>query len=530
MFTVLTQQITISHNLNQIMIYFFLCFFMFGIGAFAQDMPVMTPYVQDSLQSVLIEGATKYGASFPVNARVNVPDGFKVSVFYAGSPLQKPRFMAWSPDTVLHIADLSAASIFALPDNNADGIADTIKKIATNVVAHDIAFYRGDLYAAQERSVLRLQDLNKDGFYESRSEFIAPIAEGATQPGGGHTTRTILIDSVRQKIYLSIGSRCNVCRADEPGSQDFQRALVEEWNLDGTGRRTFVTGTRNAVGLLMRGGRVWAANNGSDNQGNNIPPEWIDVLRENGFYGYPFAHSHGIYFPISNASPADYKALLPLTANDSIKVQSMVQPAALIQAHSAPMALISSHPNMPERYRNGIFVALRGSWNRSPATGGKIIYLDFDNQYDTTANFTTDFLTGFMTDSTKSSNWGWARPVGLTFDTKGRLYIGSDAITQCILLVSPQTQTSTEEEKNHGIDAPMMFVESGELIIRWNMPSAMIHQISLMDMRGSLIANYEQQEIPSGLIQLQGLVQGMYFLHIVMNDGSHQASSIMLMK
>ncbi|NBO72610.1 hypothetical protein EBV26_19365, partial [bacterium] len=103
---------------------------------------------QDSLQSVQIEQATRFGTAFPANARVKVPEGFKVSVFYAGSPLQKPRFMTWSPDTVLHIADLSAASIFALPDKDADGIADTIRKIATNVVAHDIAFYRGDLYAA----------------------------------------------------------------------------------------------------------------------------------------------------------------------------------------------------------------------------------------------------------------------------------------------------------------------------------------------------------------------------------------------
>jgi glucose/arabinose dehydrogenase len=307
--------------------------------------------------------------------------------------------MTWSPDNTLHIADLSAQSIFALPDKNNDGIADTIVRIASNVVAHDIAFYKGSVYAAQERSVLRLQDLNNDGVYETRSEFISQIAEGATQPGGGHTTRTILIDSIRQKLYLSIGSRCNVCRADEPGSQDFQRALIEEWNLDGSGRTTYATGVRNAVGLLLRGGRVWASNNGSDNQGNDIPPEWIDIVREKGFYGYPFAHSHGIFFPITNSSPNDYKSLLPFNAIDSSKVQSMVQPAALIQAHSAPMALISGHAKMPERYRNGVFVALRGSWNRTPATGGKIIYLDFDNEFDTTANFTSDFLTGFMTDS-----------------------------------------------------------------------------------------------------------------------------------
>ncbi|MFM8178431.1 MAG: PQQ-dependent sugar dehydrogenase, partial [Candidatus Kapaibacterium sp.] len=270
---------------------------LLSVPSMAQDIPVMTPGKQVPLKRVVIDQPVKYRGVLPADAQVNVPEGFTVSVFYAGAALRKPRFMAWSPDTVLHIADLDAKAIYALPDRNDDGIADTIIAVATNVTAHSIAFYRGDLYAAQERSVMRLRDTDGDGVYDTRSDFIAPIAEGATQPGGGHTTRTILIDSTRGKIYLSIGSLCNVCRSEKPGDVDYQRALIEEWNLDGTGRRTYVTGARNAVGLLLRGGRVWASNNGSDNQGNNIPPEWIDVLRDGGFYGYPYAHSHGIFFP-----------------------------------------------------------------------------------------------------------------------------------------------------------------------------------------------------------------------------------------
>lgn len=55
-----------------------------------------------------------------------------------------------------------------------------------------------------------------------------------------------------------------------------------------------------------------------------------------------FAHSDGIFFPINSNSPNDYKALLPYTIRDSLLVASMKQPAALIQSHSAPMALISA--------------------------------------------------------------------------------------------------------------------------------------------------------------------------------------------
>ncbi len=525
----ITPQTTIRHTLIQIMRYFF-ALFLICVSISAQQTSQMTPYKPVELMPKTIDRMAKYGSVFPQNAQVNVPEGFTVSIFYAGNPLQKPRFMTWGPNDVLHIADLNAKAIFALPDMNNDGVADTILTVASNVIAHDIAFYRGDLYAAQERSVIKLRDLNNDGFYETQSDVIAPIAEGAAQPGGGHTTRTILIDSLRGKIYLSIGSRCNVCRTDDPNDQDYQRALVEEWNLDGTGRRTFATGIRNAVGLLERGGRIWASNNGSDNQGNNIPPEWIDVLRDNGFYGYPFAHSQGIFFPISNASPSDYKSLLPFTAIDSAKVKSMVQPAGLIQAHSAPMALVSAHTNMPEGYRNGVFVALRGSWNRTPATGGKIIYLDFDDLEDTTANFTSDFLTGFMTDSTKSSNWGWARPVGLAIDKQGRMFVGSDANTRFILMISPQKSTSIQQSTNQRLFT-MNCTELGELQVRWNIPNDDIHRFTIHDIQGNEIAIFNGSEITmQGILTMADLSQGMYFLHAMLKDGLHFTASSIIMK
>ncbi|MFM2133663.1 MAG: hypothetical protein RL156_944 [Bacteroidota bacterium] len=491
------------------------------------DTPVMTPYKKIDLQSVVVEQPQQFQGILPANATVNVPAGFRVSVFYAGAQLKKPRFMAWSPAKVLHIADLDARSIFALPDANADGIADTIIAVATNVIAHDIAFYRGDLYAAQERSVLRLSDVNGDGFYETRSEFIAPIAEGAAQPGGGHTTRTIIIDSLRNKFYLSIGSRCNVCRADAPTETDYQRALIEEWNVDGTGRRTLASGIRNAVGMLMRGGRLWATNNGSDNQGNDVPPEWIDVIRDSGFYGYPYAHSHGIYFPMGSTAPADYRALLPLTARDSAKVQSMVQPAALIQSHSAPMALVSGHPLMPQQFRNGVFVALRGSWNRTPATGGKIIYLDFDNEEDTSANSVSDFLSGFMTDSTRSSGWGWARPVGLAVDTQGRLYVGSDANSRFILVVTPEkTSSAGNDGLNNADQASDCYLANsadGIMHVRCNGGAARITSVRVYDTKGELVHSFGA-EVAEGSerVEMNGLHQGMYLVHVCMNDGSYR--------
>ena len=78
------------------------------------------------------------------------------------------------------------------------------------------------------------------------------------------------------------------------------RALIEEFEWDGTGRRTYASGVRNAVGMTLhpRTGKLWANNNGSDRQGNNIPPEWVDIVRDQGFYGYPVAYNHQVWFDL----------------------------------------------------------------------------------------------------------------------------------------------------------------------------------------------------------------------------------------
>jgi len=339
---------------------------------------------------------------------------------------------------VLYVANKNSGEIIALPDKDHDGVADTAIVAASGFnKSHDLAFYNGAMYVAEERRITKCTDENHDGIYETTSVFIDNIAKGARQPGGGHDTRTIVFDPANKKMYLSIGSSCNVCREE-------YRAIIEEYSDDGTGRRTLATGIRNAVGMTLHNGRLWATNNGSDWEGNDIPPEWIDVVRDGGFYGHPFAYAHGIYFDF-NAHP-EYHELLPLTSEDSTQVRSMKQPAALIQAHSAPMAIEFSNASFPPQFRNGAFVALRGSWNRTPPTGYKVVFLKFDNDQSTTASYVTDVVTGFQPDSPNPKPV-WGRPVGVAADLRGNLYVGSDDITQFIVTISPVGNPSPRKEK-----------------------------------------------------------------------------------
>ena len=407
--------------------------YLIMLGCNAQTQPTgvkMTPVKNIKLVPVKLDVPAQFKKSMPGNYVLHVPEGYSARVFYAGR-LDKPRFFAWSPDSVLYAANKNSGDIIALPDKNHDGIADTAIVAASGFhLSHDLKFYHDALYVAEERRIMKCMDKNGDGIYETKETFIDNIAAGARQPGGGHDTRTIVFDPAKKKMYLSIGSSCNVCRED-------YRALIEEYNDDGTRRRSFATGIRNAVGLTLHNGRLWAANNGSDRQGDNIPPEWIDIVREGGFYGHPFAYAGGVYFDF-HAHP-NYSALLPLTAEDSARVQSMIYPAALLQAHSAPMAIQFSNPSFPPPLRDGAFVVLRGSWNRSLPTGYKVVFLKFNGEQDTTAEYVTDVVTGFQPAESSSKAFVWGRPVGLAADLRGNLYLGSDDITQFIAIIFPVT-------------------------------------------------------------------------------------------
>ena len=106
--------------------------------------------------------------------------------------------------------------------------------------------------------------------------------------GGGHSTRTILF--ANGKMYVAVGSSCNVCVED-----DKRRAAVTEYNEDGSGQRTFASGLRNAVGLAVnpKTGTIWATDNGRDWLGDDLPPEEInDLGPRGGNAGWPYCYGN----------------------------------------------------------------------------------------------------------------------------------------------------------------------------------------------------------------------------------------------
>jgi hypothetical protein len=212
----------------------------------------------------------------------------------------------------------------------------------------------------------------------------------------------------------------------------------------------------------------------------------------------------------------------------------MVQPAALIQAHSAPMALEFSNASFPSDFSRGVFVALHGSWNRTPATGVKVIYLDFSGDADTTADYAADFMTGFMTDSSTTARW--ARPVGLETDSRGRLYVGSDETGQFVAVVfsTPVSAVPAEHhEGSTGLSNARPNPSSGGTTISYDLPARGYARLTVVDVLGNTVATLLDGVVEAGpgsaYFNAAGLPDGVYFYRLD-RDGTSETRPLVLIK
>jgi len=187
---------------------------------------------------------------------------------------------------------------------------------------------------------------------------------------------------------------------------------VMEYNPDGTGMKIFAKGLRNAVGMAVNPATdtVWVTVNGRDRLGDDLPPETIYDLGQNGGdAGWPYCYGDRI---------PDREFTRP--GDDRCK--TMIPPTVQMQAHSAPLGLAFSRGNaFPPDYRNNLFVAFHGSWNRSVPTGAKVVCVKLDAKGQPVGG-AEDFITGWQ----DASGRRWGRPADVAFDSKGAMYVSDD--------------------------------------------------------------------------------------------------------
>ncbi len=334
--------------------------------------------------------------------RLRVPPGFQIRVFAeTGS---RPRMMAFSPGGVLVVTSQADGKVLALPDPANSGRAQRVVSVLDDLDApHGIAFHKGGLYIAETGQVVRY-DWDEATLRATRPRVLLQLPRG-----GNHFTRTLIFANGR--MYVSVGSTCNVCRED-----DERRAAVLEFNEDGTGGRVFARGTRNAVGLALspQTGTIWATENGRDWLGDDLPPEEINDLGKNGGdFGWPYCY-------------ADRTPDLEFSRDAAARCAQTIPPKFKMQAHSAPLGLaFYTGSRFPDEYRGDLFVAFHGSWNRSVPTGYKVVRIRVNARGD--AEGIEDFITGWVAPGeTRKGRWS-GRPVGIVIAPDGSMYVSDDA-------------------------------------------------------------------------------------------------------
>ena len=335
--------------------------------------------------------------------QLKTPPGFHISVFAA--EVDGARMMVFSPGGVLLVSESGESKVVALPDPKHAGKAARTATVLSGLnEPHGLAFYEGKLYVAENDKVRRY-DWDDTSLRASNPKALADL------PGsGGHSTRSLLFHG--GKMYVSAGSSCNVCIEKDP-----RRAAVLEFNPDGSGQKIFAKGLRNAVGLAVnpKTDTVWVTVNGRDWLGDDLPPEVIfDLGKDGGDAGWPYCYGDRV--PDSNfTKPADDRC------------KNVIAPKVQMQAHSAPLGLaFYEGPEFPAEYRNNIFVALHGSWNRSVPTGYKVVRVKLEDKGQPQGG-AEDFITGWLAPGeTKKGRW-MGRPVGIAFGGDGAMYLSDDA-------------------------------------------------------------------------------------------------------
>ena len=327
-------------------------------------------------------------------ARLNAPDGFKVSAYATG--LKNPRLMAVAPNGDLFVSDQGAGRVYVLPDRNKDGVADSKQVFAEGLNApHGLAFKGGYLYVANTDAVVRFA--YKPGDLKATA---GPVKLLDLPTGGGHSTRTVVFGP-DSKMYVSAGSSCNVCEESDP-----KRAAVWVYDADGKNGKLFASGLRNAVGLAWMGDTLYASNNGRDNLGDNIPPESFYRLSAGSNYGWPYCYT------LSGVQTYDKD----FGRKDASVCKNATAAFATVTAHSAPLGInFYTAKIFPTAYQGMLFAALHGSWNRSERSGDKVVMID------PKTGKVSDFLTGFLDGQTSLG-----RPAGVLNAADGSLMVTDD--------------------------------------------------------------------------------------------------------
>jgi glucose/arabinose dehydrogenase/mono/diheme cytochrome c family protein len=414
-------------------------------------------FLTPALSQHKADAETKSQACPNDDSRLTLPAGFCATVFADG--IGHARHMVAAQSGVLYVNTWSGryygndtphagGFLVALQDKSGAGKADVIERFGETVQSGGaggtgIGMYKGSIYAEINDRIVR---------YSLPTGSIGPSGSAATivsglPLGGDHPMHPFIIDA-KGLMYVDVASATNSCQQKNrtlkspglnPCTELETRAGIWRYDANKSNQafstaERFATGIRNAEGFAIdSSGRVFVTQHGRDQLHANWPglykpdeeatqpAEELLLLKSKGDYGWPECYYDAFVQKL---------VLAPEYGGDGGKAVGVcakkIGPAAVFPAHWAPNAMVLyDKTQFPARYRDGVFIAFHGSWNRAPyAQGGyNVVFQPLAG--DHASGQCEIFADGFAGE-VKSPDKAEHRPSGLAVGPDGSLYVSDD--------------------------------------------------------------------------------------------------------
>jgi glucose/arabinose dehydrogenase len=356
--------------------------------------------------AVVATAAVQSPPALPLN-QIKLPPGFTIDLYASG--VENARQMVLGDKGTLFVGSRNAKKVYAIVDRDRDQKADQVLTVASGL--NDpigVAFRDGALYVAEVSRITRYDAI------ESKLENPPPaIVVNKDLPTESHHGQKFIRFGPDGLLYVPVGAPCNVCeRTDDP-----RFATILRMKPDGTGTEIFASGVRNTVGFDWhpQTRELWFTDNGRDLMGDDIPPDELNRAPKKGLaFGFPYCHAGDVKDPEFGGRHA---------------CSEFQPPARKLDPHGAAIGMRFYTGRMfPAEYRNQIFIAEHGSWNRTVPIGYRVMLAKLNgNDVTSFTPFAEGWLQGTGTTRGNTTNGQtWGRPADVLVMPDGALLVSDD--------------------------------------------------------------------------------------------------------
>ncbi|MDH5536192.1 MAG: PQQ-dependent sugar dehydrogenase [Betaproteobacteria bacterium] len=330
--------------------------------------------------------------------KLKFPKGFKVEIWATGIP--GGRAMARGDKGKIYVGTRAIGRVYEVTDKgNAREARVVVDKL---VQPAGVAFHGGSLYVMAINKVLRF-----DGIEDNPAAQPVDLTDKFNLPPLQHHNWKYITFGPDKKLYVPFGAPCNICEPTE------EYAQIRRYNPDGSGMEVIARGIRNSLGFDWhpKTGEFWFVDQGRDWMGDKGPQEELNRLTKPGkeFFGYPYCHAEGI-------ADVDFKKTDPC--------KGVTKPVALLGPHASALGTKFYTGDMfPSDYKNTLFIARKGSWNRTQKFGYDVVNVRL--AADGKSAKVTPFLTGFLDEKADTF---WGRPAYILQMPDGALLVSDEQL------------------------------------------------------------------------------------------------------